>query len=137
MIVLDTNVVSETMRLRPDEVVTTWLDQQDWSDLHLTAVVIAELRFGGARLPAGQRQSALLERIGALVRQFEGRILPFDVEATELFAAIAAHRARIGNPIDFADAQIAAICRLHGATLATRNVRDFAACGIPVVNPWG
>lgn len=125
MIVLDTNVVSETMRLRPDGAVTAWLDRQDWTDLYLTAVVIAELRFGGARLPEGQRRSAVLEKIDALVHQFDGRILPFDIAATGAFAEIAAHRASIGRPIDFADAQIAAICRMHRATLATRNVRDF------------
>lgn len=136
MIVLDTNVVSETMRLRPDGAVTAWLDQQDWSNLYLSSVVIAEMKFGGARLPAGQRRISVLERIDLLVHQFDGRILPFDLDATTSFAEIASHRASVGRPIEFADAQIAAICRLHRATLATRNVRDFEECGIDIANPW-
>lgn len=67
---------------------------------------------------------------------FRGRILPFDSEAAEEFAALAAGRRRAGQPISQADAQIAAIARSRGAELATRNVQDFEECGVPMINPW-
>ena len=137
MIVLDTNVVSESMRPRPDASVRAWMDAQIPSELHITAISEAELRIGVALLPRGNRRNDLLLAINtALARHFAARIFAFDSAAAVVFADIVAHRRSIGRPISQFDAQIAAICKARGATLATRNVVDFADIGLTLINPW-
>ena len=138
MIVLDTNVLSELMRPEPERAVIAWMDRQDPSTLFLTAITVAEILYGIARLPGGKRQAGLRE-LGAAVldEDFAGRILPFDETAAVCYADVVCERQRSGHPISMADAQIAAICRsLNGVTLATRNSRDFAGIGLDLANPW-
>jgi hypothetical protein len=138
MIVLDTNVLSELMRRRPTARVVGWVDEQDAGALAITAVTVAELRYGVARLPNGARRAKLAAAVDALVREdFAGRVLPFDVAAAAHYAELAAERDRNGRPVSVSDGQIAAICRANGACLATRNVRDFEATGVTVIDPWG
>jgi predicted nucleic acid-binding protein len=138
MIVLDTNVVSELMRRRPAEAVLSWVDGEDASSLAITAVTAAELLHGVARLPNGARRRKLTVAVhGLLAEDFAGRILPFDGSAAIHYADLVAARERDGRPVSIADGQIAAICRHHGAALATRNVRDFEVTGVDVLDPWG
>ncbi|MDB9495919.1 type II toxin-antitoxin system VapC family toxin [Spirulina major CS-329] len=138
MIVLDTNVLSELMRPQGSGVVGEWVGQQVSSELYITAITAAEILYGIALLPQGKRREALSEAAQLMFREdFAGRILPFDEAAAVAFASIAAERRRSGTPISQADAQIVSICRVHGAAIATRNVDDFAGCGIAIVNPWG
>lgn len=137
MIVLDTNVLSELMRRRPAQQVVAWVDAQDPAALTITAITVAELLYGVARLRAGARKAKLTEAVRALMRDdFAGRVLPFDVTAAEHYAEIVAARERHGRPVSAADGQIAAICRHRGARLATRNVRDFDATGVELLDPW-
>ena len=137
MIFLDTNVVSELMRLEPEQVVVEWVDRQLADDVYLTAVSLAELLYGVARLPAGRRRSALAEELEAMVSDdFGHRVAAFDATAAPHYADIAARRESTGRPISFADGQIAAICRSHDAVLATRNVDDFIGTGVRLINPW-
>jgi hypothetical protein len=137
MIVLDTNVVSELMRSRPAARVLRWVDDQSADALAITAVTAAELLYGVARLADGARKVELATAVGALVREdFSGRVLPFDAAAAEHYADLVADRERQGRPVSALDGQIAAICRSRGAQLATRNVRDFDATGIGVIDPW-
>ena len=137
MIVIDTNVVSELMRLTPEPAVMTWFSRQDSAQLYLTAVSEAELRAGAAILPAGRRRDRLTAEIDAVIGQdFAGRVLPFDSAAAKAYAAIAASRRSVGRPILDADCQIAAIARARDAAVATRNSGDFAHCGVAVVDPW-
>ena len=137
MIVLDTSVLSELMRRRPATRVLRWVDEQDANVLAITAVTVAELLYGVARLADGARKAELASAVDALVREdFSGRVLPFDAAAAGHYAALVAGRDRNGRPISVADGQIAAICRCHDARLATRNVRDFAATGVTVLDPW-
>ncbi len=136
MIVLDTNVVSELMRPEPAVVVVGWVDRQPGAEIYLTAITVAELLYGVARLPEGQRKVDLAERIEALLSDdFEHRIAPFDETAAAHYADIVVRRERSGRPISTADAQIAATCRSHQALLATRNVDDFTDTGVVIVNP--
>jgi predicted nucleic acid-binding protein len=136
-IVLDTNVVSELMRPAPDEAVLAWFAAQDPSQLYLSAISEAELRTGVEVLPAGRRRDALMAAVDAMVAEdFADRLLAFDSDAAKAYASIAAERRSAGRPISGADCQIAAIARARGAGVATRNVRDFAGCGIDVVDPW-
>lgn len=137
MIVLDANVVSELMRDQPAEAVLEWMDQQVADDLFLTAVTVAELLYGVARLPDGRRKQVLGGQIEEMiVEDFDDRVIAFDEDAAAHYADIAAARERAGHPISTADAQIAATCRSHDASLATRNVDDFSSTGIELINPW-
>jgi predicted nucleic acid-binding protein len=137
VIVLDTNVVSELMRPTPSPAVETWMSAQPASGMFISAVTEAELRYGLALLPNGQRQRRLLAQAEAMFAEdFAGRILPFDSAAAAAYAPIAAARRLAGRPILQADAQIAAIAASRGAAIATRNVADFEECGIAVVDPW-
>lgn len=137
MIVLDTNVLSELMRPRPDQRVLAWMDGQPTATLWTTSITVAEIFLGLAKLPKGKRRTGLLEAASVLVAEdFRGRILPFSMEDALEYAAIVAGRITRGRPIGMADAQLAAICVRHGATFATRNVRDFLDVGVDVVNPW-
>ncbi len=137
MILLDTNVVSEMLRARPEPAVATWLGEQPAASIVLCSISEAELRLGVALLPRGTRRDALGAEIEGLINEdFRGRILPFDSAAASEFAEIVATRRRAGRPISTADAQIAAIARSRGALIATRNIDDFAGIGVDVVNPW-
>ena len=135
--VLDTNVVSELMRTAPEPAVLNWLDAQPSSELWLTAVVAAELMFGVARLPEGARKQQLAHNVAAMLEQdFAGQVLAYDLAAASIYAELVAQRERTGRPIAMADAQIAAICLAHGASLVTRNENDFEGLGLVVINPW-
>ena len=137
MILLDTNILSELMRSAPEPAVERWLAAQPDASVFITAITEAELRYGVALLPSGNRRTALATEIeGMLKDDFGGRILPFDSVAAQAFAVLASERRRAGKPISQADAQIAAVARSRGASLATRNVPDFEGCGIEVINPW-
>ncbi len=137
MIVLDTNVLSEIMRAKPDPVVLDWLDAQQPDDLWLNSVVAAELLFGVARLPEGARKQQLALAVSAMLEQdFAAQILSFDLSAASVYAVMLAERARIGASMAKADAQIAAICLSRDATLATRNTRHFEGVGLSLMNPW-
>ena len=137
MILLDTNVISELMRSEPAQVVLDWFGKHDAADLFISAVTEAELRTGVAILPEGQRRDRLQAAIDAMIDlDFQARVLPFDSPAAKAYAEIAAQRRAAGRPIADADCQIAAIARATNAPVATRNVKDFDGCGIPLINPW-
>jgi predicted nucleic acid-binding protein len=137
VIILDTNVLSEASRPDPSMKVLDWMRSEPLAALFTTTITEAELLFGIALLPPGRRRR-LLESVvaGILEEDFTGRILPFDSAAAREFALIAAQRRLVGRPIGEADGRIAAIARSRGASLATRNVRDFEGCGLTVIDPW-
>ena len=135
--ILDTNVVSEPMRLSPSAVVLSWWSQQQPGALFITAVTVAEILYGIEILPHGKRRVALLAGAEQMFgKVLAGRILPFDENAARAFPQIAARRRARGRPITDLDAQIAAIASSRGAILATRNAADFEGCGVRLVNPW-
>ncbi len=139
MIIVDTNVLSELMRPVPHPAVLRWSRRIATTLPATTAVSEAELRFGVLRLPPGRRRDALqavLEQL--LTGLLAGRVFPFDCQAAAEYAAFAARRQAAGRPAPTADGMIAGIARAHGATaIATRNLRDFEDCGVPLVDPWG
>ncbi|MBD3780563.1 MULTISPECIES: type II toxin-antitoxin system VapC family toxin [unclassified Cellulomonas] len=135
MIVLDTNVLSEPLRAEPDPGVLGWLDDVDGSAA-VTAVSVAELLTGAQHLPAGRRRDGLVRAIEAMAESFRDSVLPFDVDAARRYAGFQAARRAAGRPLSVEDGMIAAICASRGATLATRNTRDFAGLGLPLVDPW-
>jgi predicted nucleic acid-binding protein len=137
MIVLDTNVISEAMSSSPNPTVSQWPSDHPTSLLFTTTISLVEIFYGIELLPKGKRRSGLLlVAENMFPKLFAERVLNFDEAAASVFAPIAAHRRSTGRPITLFDAQIAAITRANGATLATRNTSDFEQCGVGVVNPW-
>ena len=137
MIVLDTNVLSETLKPLPNAAVVAWMAAQPRSTFFTTTVVEAEILYGVAVLTDGARKTQLQAALKAIFTEdLSGQVIPFDWDCAEAYAAIAANRKNLGQPISQFDAMIAAAAASRGATLATRNLRDFADCGIRLINPW-
>lgn len=138
MILLDTNVVSAVMAPSPPEAVLRWLDERETVTLFLSSITLAEIGYGLHVLPDGRRRRDLEARFERFVAEgFEQRILSFDAEAAGHYGRIMGHRRSLGRPIGTLDGQIASIARAHGLAVATRNGRDFAECGVEVVDPFG
>lgn len=137
MILLDTNIVSEFMTSAPDTRVLAWLNAQSDASLYFSTVSIAEVEFGLCVLPQGKRRALLSQRFHEFLEiAFGPRILAFDEDAARSYGAIRARRRALGRPMSAFDAQIAAIARTRGLTVATRNTRDFADCGVDLLNPF-
>jgi predicted nucleic acid-binding protein len=138
-ILLDTNVLSELMRPRPEPLVLNWFAAQGaQTRFMVSAITQAEVLLGIALLPAGKKRSALTEVARTMFEQeFQGLNLAFDDQAAPGYASIVALRSRKGQPISIEDAQIAAIAAHHRVPLATRNTKDFALVpGLDLINPW-
>jgi toxin FitB len=105
-------------------------------ELATTAVTLAKVRYGIARLTAGHRRDALAEAAEGIFTAFRDQVLAFDASAALEYDHVVVQRDVAGRPIDGFDAQIAAICRSRSAELATRNVRDFHGTGVVVLDPW-
>jgi len=113
------------------------MSSQARDDLFTTTITIAEVLFGVEVLPKGKRREELLRQAEATFSDdFSQRVLPFDEPAARAYAMIGVVRRTHGRPISALDAQIAAISKVHGATLATRNTSDFEGCGVRLINPW-
>jgi toxin FitB len=136
MIIVDTNVLSELMRPAPSPTVRSWASAQPAGEVFTTAITVAEVGYGLHRLPSGLRKDRLQAAASEIFTAFRGQVLPFDLQAAGHYASIVSYRESIGLPIEGFDGQIAAICRCHNATLATRNTSDFAETGVDLLNPW-
>ncbi|MDN7351273.1 type II toxin-antitoxin system VapC family toxin [Acetobacter senegalensis] len=137
MILLDTNVISEPWKPLPDPRVLAWIDAQVIETLFLSAVTIAELRFGIGVMPAGRRRSVLHERLEQEVLPlFAGRVLSFDLAASQSYAELMVRARSEGRAIGKADGYIAAIAASRGYAVASRDVAPFEAAGVRVLNPW-
>ena len=113
------------------------MDAQRSSDLVISSITVTEILYGIARMPDGKRKDSLYVLASAMFEEdFAGSILAFGANAAVHYADLVAASEGRGKIADMADGQIAAIARLHGARIATRNVRHFEAFGIPLVNPW-
>lgn len=137
MILLDTNVISEPLRQAPSDAVIAWIDRQPLETLFLSAVTVAELRFGVACMPAGKRRSVLQDSLEQQVLAlFAGRVLSFDSAASQQYAALMARARASGQAIAAPAGYIAATAAAHGMSVATRDVAPFAAAGVSVIDPW-
>lgn len=135
MIILDTNVLSEPLRARPNPAVLEWLVSQPEA-LALTSISVGELMTGARLLPIGQRRTELMNAIESVLSVYSDSIVPYDEPAAREFAAVVETRKRSGHPLSVEDGMIAAICLNRGARLATRNVKDFADLGLTLIDPW-
>lgn len=136
MIILDTNVVSEPMRPTPDQNIVHWLNSQPASSLFITAITVAEMQAGVEKLHPGRRRNDMQSLVSAVLSELVGRTLPFDGEAALHYAQLVGPILRTKARIEPLDYQIAAIARLHGAAVATRNIKHFEGTGVEIINPW-
>ncbi|KWN07918.1 plasmid stability protein StbB [Burkholderia territorii] len=137
MILVDTNVISEPLRREPSGAVIEWLDAQIVETLFLSAISLAEMRFGVAALPEGRRRDWLEQSIEQRVLPlFRGRILPFDDAASKAYASLRAKARAAGHALAPADGFIAATAAANGLIVATRDVAPFEAAGLRVIDPW-
>jgi predicted nucleic acid-binding protein len=137
VILLDTNVISEVMKLAPSETVLGWLNDEKSTSLYVSTITIGEIEYGLGILPAGKRQRQLKERFERFVAlAFSQRVFAYDEAAARTYGEIMGNRREAGRPMSVPDGQIAAIARSKGLALATRNTSDFEDCGVELVNPF-
>ncbi len=135
---LDTNCVSEMVRVKPDPRVLEWMESADESLLHLSVLTLGEIRKGLAALPQGRRRTRLETWLEVDLRgRFAGRILPVDAAVADRWGVLAGQARRKGAPLAIVDGLLAATALHYNLTMVSRNVRDFAAARAPVFNPWG
>jgi predicted nucleic acid-binding protein len=135
LIFLDTNIVSETLRTRPNEAVIAWLARHD-AELALSTVTIAEIAFGIEKIRPDQRAFRLEKHLADWRRRFAARIFGLTEEAALAYGEIMGAATRQGRPMSTADGMIAAIVRVNGGRLATGNLTDFATTGLDLISPW-
>jgi predicted nucleic acid-binding protein len=135
VIILDTNVLSEPLRARPNQAVLGWLAAIVENTV-LTSVSVGEILTGARRLPPGRRREGLMVAIETTLTTFADQVLTYDESAARCYAQLQELRRAAGHPLSVEDGMIAAICRVRGATLATRNTRDFEGLGVELLNPW-
>lgn len=137
MLILDTNLISELMKSRPDRQVIAWLDAQVAGSVWATSINVFEISFGLNLLPRGKRKKTLQNAFEAmLVDDLEDRIISFDRTAAIRAAEMSAKLRAAGRPVEMRDVQIAGIVSVRHATLATRNTKHFQDIDISLVNPW-
>jgi Predicted nucleic acid-binding protein, contains PIN domain len=137
MILIDTNVISEPWKPAPSAAVVAWLDAQAIETLFISAISVAELRFGIASMPIGRRQTILHNRLeDEVLPHFVERILPFTVSTSRFYSDLMASARVSGKAIGKADGFIAAIAAERGLVVATRDTSPFKAAGLKVINPW-
>jgi predicted nucleic acid-binding protein len=134
---LDSNVVSEWVKSRPDRSVVAWLAAVDEDQVFISVVTLAELRYGIERMTAGSRRNRLAQWLqDELPPRFDGRILSIDHIVADVWGKVVARSEAAGRPIGAMDAFIAATAEAHGLILVTRNVSDFEASIKAIINPW-
>ncbi len=134
---IDTNVLSEATRPQPDAQAAAWVQGRPAATLFISVVSVAEIRKGILLLPEGRKRAKLESWLKAgLLPAFTGRVIPLGEAEMNEWAALQAEAEKGGRRVPVVDSLIAATARCHGLTLATRNLRDFLHCGVPVIDPW-
>ncbi len=137
MILLDTNVISEVVKVTPSANVLKWLNDQSSSVVHVSTVTVGEIEYGLRILPDGRRRLMLKEKFERFIAlAFAQRVLEYDEAAARLYGEIMGLRKELGRPMSVPDGQIAALARCHGLSVATRNTRNFEECGVDLLNPF-
>jgi hypothetical protein len=136
MIILDSNVLSELMRPKPEARVIAWLDRQPQTSIWTTSVTVFEIRFGLQVMPVGKRRAIYTQGFEGLLDEIDHRIAPFDTEAAQQSSTLMASRKIQGRPRQLRDTMIAGIVLAHRATLATRNISHFDDVSATLVDPW-
>jgi len=124
------------MKPLPHSQVLGWLNMQAAETLFVSSITFAELLFGVAAMPQGQRKLRLEETVDGLADMYKGRILGFDLDTAKTYARLAALAKSKGQGFSTADGYIAAIAASKRMIVATRHTAPFAAVGLEVINPW-
>ena len=135
MIILDTNVISEIIKGNPDERVFQWFDSLN-EPTFITSITIGEMQRGIMNLPDGKRKQGHITSLETVLKEFKEHFFMYDTKAALAYGSLCSTLKSKGIGVGQADAMIAAITLVHGATFATRNVKDFVHSGIPIVNPF-
>ncbi len=131
---IDTNVLSELRRPKPEAGVVDWFRDHGWRTLYLSVLTLGEIRKGIAKLPAGPRRDLLDQWLVLdLPHYFSGRLLTLDADTADEWGRLCA---KVQRPLPAIDGLIAATALRHGLGLVTRNTRDFEDLGLTLVNPW-
>jgi predicted nucleic acid-binding protein len=133
---LDTCVLSELVKPKPQDSVLHWMRTRQAQHLYTSAITLAELQRGVQRLPLSRRRDALSQWLVQLDTSFEDRILSFDRETAGYWAALCSQAEQNGHTMAAYDSLIAATAMAHGLALVTRNIKDFAAAPLVLINPW-
>ena len=135
MILADSNVLSETIKLAPDPCVLRWIEANEVR-LYMPTVVLAELRYGCEKLPVSAKRKGLEVWLSALIVRYDQKILPFAREAAEAHGVLRARLKAFGKPVSAPDSYIAAMALALDVPVATRNVKHFEWTGARLINPW-
>jgi predicted nucleic acid-binding protein len=135
LIFVDTNVISETLRKTPDTAVMAWLVRND-AELALPTVAIAEIAFGIQKIRPDERADRLEQGLSQWRHRFAGRIFGLTEEAALAYGEIMGTAIRQGRGMSAPDGMIAAIVRVNGGRLATRNLNDFGPANLELISPW-
>lgn len=134
---LDTNVISELVKPKPDQRLVRWIEETDESTLFLSVLTLGEIRNGVQRLRSGRRRASLESWLqGDLPSRFQDRILPVDAAIADRWGTLSAIPAAKGKPVPVVDGLLAATAFHHNLTLVTRNASDVTGIGVPTLNPW-
>ena len=134
---LDTSIISELVKPKPDDKLVRWIEETDESVLFLSVLTLGEIRNGVQRLRSGLRRGRLESWLQAdLPSRFHGRLLPVDARIADRWGMLSAIAAAKGKPLPVIDGLLAATALHHHLTLVTRNVSDVAGTGVPTLNPW-
>jgi len=134
---LDTCVLSEFTRRRPNVAIIDWLQSIDEQKCFLSVITIGEIRRGIEKLPESQRKNELFVWLNeALMNRFTTRILIVDTQTMLVWGALTARLESAGKKMSTMDAFIAASALQHNMALVTRNVSDFSSCGLQILDPW-
>jgi predicted nucleic acid-binding protein len=136
-ILLDTCVISELVTKKPNPKVVEFVDGLDGDDIYLSVITIGEIIKGIEKLTASRRKQELNAWLNDdLLTRFQGKIIPLDTEILLAWGTLTAHLETAGQKMPVIDSLIAATVLAHGLTLVTRNVDDFEAAGVVIINPW-
>ena len=134
---VDTNVISELIKPAPNAGLVAWIDQTPEPLIHLSTLTVGELRKGIALLPTGKRRRSLESWLsGDLLLRFQNRILGIDAAISDQWGRFAAKRQQLGMPLAVVDGLLAATAYIHGLSVVSRNVSDFARLDVTIINPW-
>jgi toxin FitB len=134
---LDTNVVSELIRPRPEPKVAAWMEATEESLFRLSVLTLGEIRKGIDSLPGSSRRTALESWLNhALLIRFADRILDVDQAVADRWGRLVAAAVAAKQLLPMIDGLLAATAIHYNLTLVTRNAKDVALTGVPVINPW-
>ena len=133
---LDTCVISELVKTKPDLRVVQWVRAQDEKSLFLSVITIGEIRKGISKLPDSKKKQKLALWLNTILEEYKERIIPIDLVVADTWGIIQSNAEKKGVPMSSMDGLIAATTYTHNLTLITRNEDDFTISKIPLINPW-